>query len=203
MRQKYIRCGTRLSEHKAVEIIVNNTNDTHNNILAARVYNSLEHLTAHAEYLMRGKVRKHTNTNRYERKPFVPYKARFDATSECNEMNSEISENDESQNENETASVDETALAQVFAEAIKGYFRPNTNTQRKNFVPRDRSTNSNRESKGRDTKSNEVHPIVCTNCTKWGHNYQSCTEPKTIRCWGCGLEGVMKSECDNCKPKNA
>lgn len=200
MRHRYLRCSTQVSEHKAVEIIVNNTNDTYNSILAARVYNSLEHLAAHAEYLMRGKARKSVTVNRFDRKQFTPYKSRVNATEECNEMSSEFDESEDVQSDKGEVDIDENGLSLIFAEAIKrGYVKPTNSSRTMNkFVNKKKE----REPKVQSTCDTEVHPIVCTNCTKWGHTYQSCMEPKTIRCYGCGQEGVIRTNCDKCKSKN-
>lgn len=40
---------------------------------------------------------------------------------------------------------------------------------------------------------------ICWNCRKDGHRYIDCLEDRTIFCYGCGLVGVCRPQCEKCQ----
>lgn len=201
MRQRYLRCSPIMSEWKAVEIIVNNTNDTFNNLLAARVYHSLEHLSQHAEYMMRGKPRRTANVNKFEKKP-QPYRARVNATEEIVDFGNETEPSESYASETiENYQDDTPQLVEQIISAFRSNFKSKSAQQHSKGYGSENKAISDRKVPNKV----EVQPIICTNCLKWGHAFGSCVEPKVLRCYGCGKEGVIKDKCDVCngqKPKN-
>lgn len=45
----------------------------------------------------------------------------------------------------------------------------------------------------------KVKEVICWNCRKIGHRFIDCVEERTLFCYGCGAENVVKPNCDNCK----
>lgn len=193
MRQRFIRCSAQVHEWKAVEIIVNNANESHNSILAARVYDSLEHLTQHAVYLMRGKAKKNPNVFRYEKKP-MPYRQRVSMVEEAHENENESQISESMIDEPSEADDETTQLVEQLVCALRKDFKPRSARPSKKLAGHPTQT----DSKGPHANKTEIYPIICTNCMKWGHSYLACGEPKVTRCYGCGQEGVMKPNCSNC-----
>lgn len=138
---------------------------------------------------MRGKIRKNP-INRYGQKP-PPYRPYVNATEEITELGNEAADAKEAL-ACEASGIDEehtTQLIEQIVNALKGNFKP-------------KDTRSFKKSSGNerpvDVRSQSAHPIICTNCLKWGHSHQSCNDPKITRCWGCGQEGVTKLNCNQC-----
>lgn len=196
MRQKLLRCGAQMPEQKAIEMIVDNTNETYNRILAARTYNSLNHLSGHAEYLVRGRPRKAISMPRQEKKQTYSRPPRVGAIEGGHEEETtEAPVEEMSQMESEG---DTDFVADMMIYAIKSGYRVN----RPNNVNRPFKSNQNVPATERVEKAetNVVFqkPVICTNCYIWGHADAMCKEPKKIRCFGCGKEGVYKAQCEVC-----
>lgn len=199
MRQKQLRCGMQMSEFKAIEIIVDNTNETYNRILAARTYSSLNHLNSHAEYLVRGRPRKQAPIQRQDRRNVFP-RARVAAVEETAEVaKSEQILETVSEPEDEP---DNSEMEEIFADALerakRASFRGQSKPNRWAAVEKKPPT----ESRIGRTEANVVsqRPNFCMNCLKWGHTDSSCDVPRKIRCFGCGKENVYRRNCDVCNP---
>lgn len=201
MKQRFARCSAQINEWKAVEIIVNNTNEIHNSVLAARPYDSLEHLSRHAEYLMRGKSRKAPQgfrSQQTDRRPMFN-KPRVNVVEEIHEGDNNNTEEIEQQVSCEAVNTED--LTAIVINAIKSAFRPKS--QQRGTKP---NSQERIEMNAQSARGMENSAVICTNCLRWGHAYASCSEIKVIRCYGCGKEGVIKPNCDVCNkqpPKNS
>lgn len=43
--------------------------------------------------------------------------------------------------------------------------------------------------------------VICWNCKIKGHVFSDCRKPRSIFCFGCGKENIVKSKCTKCNPR--
>lgn len=206
MKQRWMRCPT-FPEWQAVEKIVDNTNEVYNRILAARPFSSMDHLSRHAEYLMRGKPRRTTQPVKIEKRP--PYPRRIFAIEQAPETEAEdMHEVAEVEEETDGQCDEVSTLITEFVAALQN--KGNRSGPRKSNQSQKRSDSRSaltaeaqpRKESDSDAITRRDGPVICTNCCTWGHTSAMCKQERKIRCFGCGKEGVYKAQCDNCNSQN-
>lgn len=212
MKQRLMRCPD-FPEEQAVEKIVDNTNEVYNRILAARPFSSIDHLSRHAEYLMRNKPRRSAQPNKTDKRPIYsrPRVYAIENTQEGTEEEPCELETVETWEECGDKDMNEVLVADFAAILTKmnNRFRHNTSGKPQKQTEKHRpSINDSKQLKAieSDAVVRKDGPVICTNCMTWGHNSSVCKQERKVRCFGCGAEGVYKSQCDNCNspnPKNS
>lgn len=214
MRQRLDRCGPALPQERAIETIVNNANETYNRMLAARPYPTLEMLNRHAEYLMKGSKPKRNNAHSHQsnqrfdrRQNSQPSRNNFNSM-EINEIQEEEgswceNESDQVSCDDEQVNEPDVTLATELAALLTNWQGKRTGgpppkPQNKNGQTNKGCTSTAKTVKT-PTQQKIISPEVCRNCLVWGHNHNSCSNPRKIYCHGCGQPDVYKNNCEYCK----
>lgn len=195
MRQRLIRCGDQVNEMKAIEIMVDNSNDAYKNVLSARTFQSVAHLVQHAEYLVRGKPRRVLLIVKNVPRSYGNYNRQAKVDTILAAGNDE----DDPVEKESSRDSEEDFLAQI--DALITNRRVDYRSPRiyGSPVKNQKDAKLKNVSEGKNSKQVEadaiMRPLLCSNCIKWGHTWESCVEKKKKRCWECGTEDSHHKDC--------